>query len=248
MSSAITASIVAVGSAVIASDSARKAANKQGAAAENATALQEKMYNQQREDFQPYAEFGKTGLLPLTGFDAEREMAGWNYEESPAYQAKLAAGQEGLANQLGARGLLRGAVGANRQAGLQRDLYSQDYDKERQFRLGQIKDRYNTLLDRIKVGQGAASSLGQAANQYATGAGNTMMQAGNAQAAGQMANANFWSGLPGAVGQGVSTGLKGYDYGQKAGWWGGGGGGGVSTPTTTSMTGFEAGSMGMGLD
>lgn len=201
-------------------DAAEDAANTQAAAADRSTALQEKMYSQNREDFRPYAEFGKTALDPLTSFNPEQEMAGWNYEASPAYQAKLAAGQEGLSNQLAARGLLRGSIGANRQAGLQRELYSQDYDNERQFRLSQIKDRYNQLLDRVKVGQGAAGSLGAAANQYATGAGNTMMQAGNAQAAGQMAGANFWQGLPNASASAANVGLRAYDYGQKSGWWG----------------------------
>jgi hypothetical protein len=151
-------------------------------------------------------------------------MASWDYTQSPAYKAKYTLGMEELNKQLQARGLAPSGVGATRAADLARNLTAADYGSERSYaqgnltdiyksRYSQNTDRYNRLLDKVKIGQGAAGSAGTAGNAFATQVGNAQKDAGAAQA-------SFYSGLGGLSGQTVSTGLKAYDYGNKQGWWG----------------------------
>jgi hypothetical protein len=206
----------------------------QGAADTNAGA-QTAIYNDTKERFAPYEAAGKAALPGLTGWDAanplpsfedtvNKPMEGWDYKQSPAYEAKYTLGMEELNKQLQARGLAPSGVGATRAADLSRRLTSEDYAGERTYKRGTLTDlyksrysentdRYNRLLDQVKMGQGAAGSMGQAGNQYAQGVGQAAMQAGEAKA-------GFYSGLGGLTGNAASTGLKAYDYGNKQGWWG----------------------------
>lgn len=166
---------------------------------------------------------GKTGL-PTYEDTVTKPMESWQFDQSPAYKAKYSLGMEELNKQLQARGLGSSGVGATRAADLARNLTASDYNSERFYKQGGLQDlyksrysentdRYNRLLDQVKMGTGASSSMGQAGNNYATGISNANTQAGNAQA-------SFYSGLGGYSTQNLSTGLKAYDYGNKQGWWG----------------------------
>lgn len=192
------------------------------------------VYNDTKERFAPYEAAGKGALPALTGWDANnplpsfedtvnKPMEGWNYESSPAYKAKYSLGMEDLNKQLQARGLSSGGLGATKAADLSRNLISSDYNSERAYRRGELtdlykskysenSDRYNRLLDLVKGGQGAASSMGTAGNQYASGVGESARLAGEGEA-------SFYSGLGGLSGKAASTGLRAYDYGSKNGWW-----------------------------
>jgi hypothetical protein len=228
-----------VGGAVIGGAASYLGASKSAGAISDAAQtdadVRRMIYNDQTQRWEPYEEFGKAALPGLSAYDAEhplpsyeRTVAGpledWRYEQTPAYKAKFTLGMETLNDQLQARGLAPSAIGANRAADLSRRLTSEDYATERAFRLGTLQDvykskfaenteAYNRLLDRIKVGQGAAGALGQAGNVYATGVGESAMRAGEAKA-------GFYAGLPGAMLGVANTGLKAYDTGMKAGWWG----------------------------
>ena len=115
------------------------------------------------------------------------------------------------------------SIGANRAADLSRRLTAEDYASERNYRTSQLTDlykskysentdRYNRLLDQVKIGQGAAGTLGQTGNVYASEVGKATTQAGQAEA-------GFYAGIPGTMLNTVSTGLKAYDTGKRAGWW-----------------------------
>ena len=162
--------------------------------------------------------------LPSYEDTVTKPMESWNYEQSPAYKAKYTLGMEELNKQLQARGLAPSGVGASRAADLNRRLTAEDYAGERSYALGSKQDlyksrysentdRYNRLLDQVKMGTGASAQMGAAGNQYASQVGQSAMLAGNAQA-------GFYSGLGGLIPQSVNTGLKAYDLGNKAGWWG----------------------------
>jgi hypothetical protein len=182
----------------------------------------------------PFYQAGKAAVPGLTGWDAANPlpdykstvtdpMASWDYTQSPAYKAKYDLGMVELNKQLQARGLAPSGVGATRAADLQRNLTAADYGTERAYtqgnltdiyksRYSQNTDRYNRLLDQVKMGTGASAQMGAAGNQYANAVGQNAMAAGNAQA-------GFYAGIPGAVMNTASTGLRAYDYGNKAGWW-----------------------------
>jgi len=214
---------------------AKESANAIEDAANKSSDTSVMIYNDQRKRWEPYEEVGKGALPGLKGFDAahptpsfedtvSKPMDAWNYEQSPAYKAKYTLGMEELNKQLQARGLAPSGVGATRAADLARNLTASDYNTERAYKTGSLTDlykgrlaentdRYNKILDQIKVGQGAAGQLGQAGNVYASEVGKNTMAAGNAQA-------DFYSGLAGAPLQVANLGLKAYDTGQKGGWWG----------------------------
>ena len=180
---------------------------------------------------QPTQPYRPTTTVPPVNLPSYQDivlnpMESWNYEQSPAYQAKYTLGMQELNKQLQARGLAPSAIGGNRATDLSRRLTADDYNAERAYALGNRQDlykskysenadRYNRLLDQVKMATGASSSMGQAGNQYANSVGQSAMQAGQARA-------GFYSGLPGAAMNGVSTGLKAYDYGNQQGWWGNG--------------------------
>ncbi len=199
------------------------------------TAIADKNLAWQKELMSPYIPLGKEGARSLSGYDAANPlpdykttvtdpMASWDYTQSPAYKAKYTLGMEELNKQLQARGLAPSGVGATRAADLARNLTAADYGSERAYELGnkqdiyksryaQNADRYNRLLDQVKIGQGAAGTAGAAGNVWATQTGQAAKDAGTAQQ-------SFYSGLGGLSGQTAATGLKAYDYGNKAGWWG----------------------------
>jgi len=219
------------------------AATKGSSAQNRATMTQQKTASEnlawQKELMAPYLPLGEEGARGLSGYDAANPlpdykstvtdpMASWDYKQSPAYGAKYTLGMEELNKQLQARGLASSGVGANRAADLSRKLTSEDYTGERAYaqgnltdiyksRYAQNSDRYNRLLDQVKIGQGAAGTAGAAGNEWAGQVGNAQKQAGENQA-------SFYSGLGGLTTNAANTGLKAYDYGNKQGWWGGAGG------------------------
>lgn len=227
---------------------AKKSSDSMSNAAKQSTDVQQYIYDKNQELFDPYYKVGLSALEPLTNFGnvvapsydkiVYDPMQSWNYQQSPSYQAKYTLGMEELNKQLQARGLASSGVGANRAADLSRRITSEDYGNERAYRLAELQkrytgryseytDRYNKLLDMVKIGQGAAGSLGQAGNQYASGVSNSALTSGANQA-------SYYSGLPGAVMGGVSTGLRAYDYGKNAGWWN-------NQPNTPPLTGLDTG-------
>ena len=216
---------------------AKKSSDAVSNAAKSASDTDRYIYDRNQELFKPYYDVGTAALPGLSAWDANNPlpsyqetvldpMSAWKYEQSPAYKAQYALGSQELNRQLQARGLGASGIGANRAADLSRKLTAADYGNERAYQLGNYQDlykskysenadRYNRLLDQVKVGTGASQQMGQAGNQYAQGIGQS------AAAAGQ-ANADFYSGLGGLIPQTINTGLRTYDYGNRAGWWGNG--------------------------
>jgi len=231
-----------IGGAVIGAGASIYAAGESSDAVEGAAQTssdtQRYIFDRNTQLNDPFYQAGKAALPGLTGWDAANPlpdykstvtdpMASWNYEQSPSYKAKYTLGMEELNKQLQARGLAPSGVGATRAADLARRLTAEDYTGERAYAQGNLTniyksryaentDRYNRLLDQVKVGTGASAQMGAAGDQYANAVGENAMAAGNARA-------GFYAGIPGAVMNTANTGLKAYDYGNKAGWWGSGG-------------------------
>lgn len=237
MSGVVTA---VVGTAVLGSAvgawGASEAADAQVDAANIGADTQRYIFERNTQLNQPFYDFGKEALPGLRGYDAQyprpsyeetvsKPMESWDYTQSPAYKAKYSLGMEELNKQLQARGLAASGVGANRASDLARRLTAEDYGTEREYRRASLADtyknkyaentdRYNRLLDQVKMATGASAAMGQAGNKYAEGIGESANAAGAAKA-------GFYAGIPNVVGTGLSTGLKAYDYGQNRGWWGG---------------------------
>lgn len=167
-------------------NAADKASKAQASAADKSLALQEKQYNQSREDSMPWMTAGKTALDAYMGELGLSDAAKGGtfqsgFKETPGYQFQLDQGTQGVQNSLAALGM------KNSGAGLKAiTKYSQ----------GVADQTYNNYLDRLS----AASTGGQAtvANQNALGQnavaqmGQTIQDKGAATASGYVGGANAW--------------------------------------------------------
>ena len=194
-----------VGGSVLSSRSQERAAGTASAAQVEATRMQieaqERALTEARELMAPFVGAGESALQQqmalagLAGPEAEREAI-QRIEQSPYLQAQVEAGEEALLQRASATGGLRGG---NIQAALAQyrpQMVSQA-----------IESQYGKLGGLTSLGQAAAA--GQAARGMA-GAGTIgqayaqqgIAQAGAALAGGQ-AQAGMYSGIGGAIGQGL---------------------------------------------
>lgn len=196
---AVTGAIV--GSAVIGGLASRDAAKRQARAANNATAMQQSQYEQQREDSAPWREAGQRALLGMEekeNFQKDFTMA--DFQKDPGYDFRMQEGMKAINNSAAARGMGNSGATLKSLAKYGQDFASNEYTNAYN-RFNSDRDRrFNRLSSLAGVGQTANSQLAQAGSNYANQAGQNMMAGANARAAGTMAMAN---NLSGAIGQGL---------------------------------------------
>jgi hypothetical protein len=205
-----------VGSAVVGAGSSLAASSKQAKASKKASDVQERMYQQTREDLLPYNEAGQyaTGQLRnrLTELTSPIVMDQATLEKTPGYQFNLAQGLKATQNSAAARGLgtsgaaLKGA--ATFATGLADSTYQNQFNNENINRT----NAYNRLMGLAQLGESAAAQTGAYATQTGQGIANSTIQGGNAQAAGINGAAN-------ALTNGVNNYLS-YDYLRNGGMYG----------------------------
>ena len=194
-----------VSSAVIGASTARSASKAQVGAAAQASDVQQKQYEQTREDQAPYREAGYNALAELQrtagNVPAAFKFGAGDYQADPGYAFRLSEGQKTLDRQAAARGGLisGGALKAATRFG--QDMGSQEYQSAYNRALtgyGTDVARENQLYNRqaalAGIGQTATNLVGTAGQNYATNVGNLMTGAGAAQAAGQVGAANALTG------------------------------------------------------
>jgi hypothetical protein len=253
-----------VGSSLLGSRTAKKAGETQAAAASEAAdvqkqiadqqvALQREMFQQMREDQAPYRTAGYNALAEMQRTagnvpGAFRFGAG-DYQADPGYAFRLAEGQKALDRQAAARGGLisGGALRAAQRFG--QEMGSQEFGNAYNRALtgynaevARENQLYNRQAALSGIGQTATNLIGQAGQNYATGAGNVLgtygTNVGNlmtggaaAQAAGQVGAVNALTGGLGTYlnysqGTALTNALRGY----------GSGGGNYATVTNPYFT------------
>lgn len=192
-----------VGSAVIGGMAANKAAKTQASASNRAAALQQEQFERQVELQAPWREAGERALGKLETASEYTPFGMSQFQQDPGYGFRLAEGQKALDRQAAARGGLisGGALKAAQRYG--QEMGSQEYTNafnryqtERQARLGPLQSLAG-------VGQTAVNQLGQAGQQYATGAGEALTSGAAARASGYVGGANALTGA-------LNTGLNYY--------------------------------------
>jgi len=178
----VTAAMIAGGatlaSSLIGSNAASRAAKTQAASADQATQLQERMFNKQLELQEPFRQSGINALNKIESGDIMGSM-------DPSYSFRFQEGLKALDRQAAARGGLisGGALKA-----------AQRYGQE--FASNEFGNAYNRLASRAGFGQTASTNMGGAAGQFGANAGNLMTGAGAARASGYVGGANaLTSGL-----------------------------------------------------
>lgn len=177
-------------------DAAGNAAQTQADAANNATALQQKQFDQTRADNAPWRAAGEASLNRLMGLlndgSLTSRFAGQNVQNEPGYQFGLQQGQQGIERSAAARGM--GLSGAALKAASQ---FNQDYAGTK---YGQAFDRwrmeqgdiFNRLSGLAGTGQQVNAANSAAGQNFANAAGNNMMGAANAQGAAGIARGNIY--------------------------------------------------------
>lgn len=205
--------VAGVGSAVINSNAAKGAANKQAGAANSATQLQQQQYDQTRTDNMPALDARNASLQrlqDLLGISGNKTAAGYgtlggpinpgDVMNSPGYQFGLKQGQTTLNNQEVARGMSDSGQALKAASQYGTDYATTKYDDAFNREVANRSAQLNPLQSVAGLGQTGASTVAQAGSNYANQAGQNMIGAGNAQAAAGIAQGNA---ITGAINQGA---------------------------------------------
>jgi len=218
--------IAAVGGALVSGAMGNKSAKTQAAAADRATALSDKQYQQtrtdqleqlaqQRADFAPYREAGYSALSQLAGgmapggeFNRSFTMA--DYQEDPGMQFRLQQGEQGINRAATASGSRYSGATLKALARFNSGLASQEFGNAYNRFKSDTGDRFNRLSGLAGTGQTAVNQTGQAGqNAYGTIAnmgaqnvanqGNSMQNAAAARASGYVNTGNAITGTIGKL-------------------------------------------------
>ncbi len=181
----VIAGVGAIGSAVIGSSAAKKAAKAQQQSDALAIAEQRRQYDLTRADTAPWREEGGTAIRML----GDMLQPGYDYTTSPGYEFRRAEGQRGVENSAAARGLLQSGGTLK---GI--DRYNQDYAAN------DFKDAFNRAASVASGGQQTNTALGQLGASSANSIADLLTQSGNARASGYIGSANaIANGIGGAT-------------------------------------------------
>ncbi len=198
-----------IGSAVIggvvASNSAKKAANAQRDAANTASQTELEQYYQNREDMQPWRDAGIDALGQMragtaVGGDFNRDFTLADFTKDPGYGFRLGEGTQALERSAAARG---GALSGAALKGITRygqDFASGEYQNAYNRFNADRTQRFNRLASLAGVGQTATRDVAQQGAQVASNVGNNIMGAGNAQASSYVAQGNAIGGAANTLG------------------------------------------------
>jgi hypothetical protein len=197
-----------IGSAIVggiaSSSAASKASKAQSRAAQQAADVQERMYQQSREDLAPFRDTGVTALgrygdlLGMRGPEAY-QAALQGYTQSP-FLARM------VNDTVGAVDASRAARG-----GLFSGATAQEIgDRTGQLYLGDYNNYLSRLGGLVDTGQNAAAQTGNLGANAAAGQANAYMAAGNARAQGYI---NQGNSITNALNQGAQL------YGAYQGGW-----------------------------
>jgi len=202
-----------VGGGLMASSAAKKASRVQAQAAQDATAAQQRMFEEQKALQEPFRQGGLTAqneIMQLLGIGGDKTAAGYGslgksfdgaaFEQDPGYAFRQQEGIKALERSAAARGnLLSGST----LKGVQRfgqDLASQEYQNA--FNRYQVERsaKLNPLQSLMGSGQSATNVMTGAAGQMGQNEASNIYNAGQARASGYVGQANALANALGQVG------------------------------------------------
>jgi hypothetical protein len=181
-------------SSLLGANAASSAASTQAAAANRAADLQQKQFEQTRQDQMPWMKAGEGALNKLVGAVDYQKFGMDQFQQDPGYGFRLSEGQKALDRQAAARGGLisGGALKAAQRYG--QEMGSQEYTNAFNRYQTERSAMLNPLQSLAGVGQTTAAQLGQFGASNAANVGNLMTSGAAAQAAGQVGAANAVTG------------------------------------------------------
>jgi len=183
-----------VGSSLIGANAAGEAASTQAGAADRSAELQRQQFERQIELQAPWREAGVTALNKLIPLSEYQKFGVDQFQADPGYAFRLSEGQKALERSAAARGGLMGGATGKALTRYGQEMGSQEYQNafnryqaERQARLGPLQSLAG-------IGQTSTNALGQAGQNYATGAGEAFGAGAQARASGYVGAANAIGG------------------------------------------------------
>lgn len=195
-----------IGSAVVQSSAARRAAGAQERAAEMGIEEQRRQLDAVQALLRPYVEAGtgaierQGALIGLGGPEAQQRAIA-ALEAGPEYQALVRSGEEALLQRASATGGLRGG---NIQAALAQ--------YRPQVLSGLIGQQYERLGGITRMGQASATEQAAMGQQTGANIANLLAQQGAAQAGSRLATGRAFGNLFGDVGTMVGRGMAYQGY------------------------------------
>lgn len=185
-----------IAGALIGADAAKDSARTQSQAADRAIAETRRQYDQNRQDLQFQKNVGNDALKNLwtrmQNNTLLRDYTLDDFQADPGYQFRQAEGNRGVENSAAARGMqLSGATlkALSRfNQGLASDEYARAYQRDAQAK----EMKYNMLSGLAGMGQAATNTAAGLGAQAAGNISDAYLQAGNAQAAGRVGQAQAW--------------------------------------------------------
>ncbi|MBB3521043.1 DNA transfer protein p32 [Rhizobium sp. BK456] len=205
-----------VGSAVVGAGASLAGSSMQAKSTQKASDVQERMYQQTREDLLPYNTAGQdaTKMLSnrLTELTSPIVMDQATLEKTPGYQFNLTQGLKSTQSSAAARGLGTSGAALKGAATFATGLADSTYQNQFNNANTNQTNAYNRLIGLASLGESAAAQTGAYATQTGQSIGNNLIQGGNAQAAGINGAAN-------ALTNGVNS-YASYDYLKSGGMYG----------------------------
>lgn len=187
---------------VMGSNAARDAANQQADAIRHAADVQQQMYNQTREDQQPWRQAGQEALGQMQDPNFQKSFTMADFQQDPGYAFRMQEGQKALERSAAAKGGLMNGGFAKALTQYGQDMGSQEYQNAYNRFNNDQTTRFNRLGSLAGVGQQATNTMDQAAMSNGQTMGNLYSQLGNSQAAGTIGQTNA---ITGGLNQGMNS-------------------------------------------
>jgi hypothetical protein len=183
--------IATIGGALLGSQANKSAAQTQANAAAEATAAQERMYNQTRADQEPFRLAGVEAVNKLKPLLDYQKFGMDQFTADPGYQFRLSEGLKGLDRQAAARGGLISGAALKAAGRYGQDYASNEYTNAFNRYQTERNAQLNPLQSMAGMGQTTAQQLGNAAQNFGNAQANNIMSAGNANASSYLGQANM---------------------------------------------------------
>jgi hypothetical protein len=180
-----------IGGALLGSQANKSAAQTQANAAAEATAAQERMYNQTRADQEPFRLAGVEAVNKLKPLLDYQKFGMDQFTADPGYQFRLSEGLKGLDRQAAARGGLISGAALKAAGRYGQDYASNEYTNAFNRYQTERNAQLNPLQSMAGMGQTTAQQLGNAAQNFGNAQANNIMSAGNARASSYLGQANM---------------------------------------------------------
>ena len=175
---------------------ASQAADAQSSAAQASAAQQSAMFQQTQANLNPFIQNGTTSMYqlgsligtngggnPLTA-PLTKPFTAADLENTPGYQFTRDQGLQAVQNGFAAKGLGDSGAAMKGAAQYATGLASTTYNQQLQNYLAQNSQIFNMLQGQSTQGSNAATGLGSQSAQVGQNVGNSLIAAGNGQAAG----------------------------------------------------------------